>query len=145
MGYNYSYFLLFCLHRLPVPSIFFRLISLKRNFINKKQWVEDINKLAGDRPVVFTNSYQRPAVYTFYTGKFATYAWIILAYRKTQYDIWNFEEMVHGKQVLYVPHFFNDYYKHHLTKRNSYKRRFYICRTVFKDFQSLQKECVILE
>src|SRR5664280_2222514 len=38
---------------------------LKREFHNKKQWVKDIEKLAENRPVVFTNSYQRPAVYTF--------------------------------------------------------------------------------
>ncbi len=121
---------------LPLPI-------LKKEFHNKKQWVRDISKLAGDRPVVFTNSYQRPAVYTFYTGKFS-YTLDNLAYRKTQYDIWDFEERVHGKEVLYVPHYFNDYYKKHLTKQ-ILTNGDSIFVAVFKNFQSLQKECVSLD
>ncbi len=116
---------------------------LKKEFHNKKQWVKDIEKLAENRPVVFTNSYQRPAVYTFYTGKFA-YTLDNLNYRKTQYDLWDFEEKVHGKEVLYVPHYFSDYYKSHLTK-HILSDGDSIFTHVFKDFQSLQKECVILE
>jgi hypothetical protein len=131
---------------------FFRLASafdflpstiLKKEFHNKKQWVKDIEKLADNRPVVFTNSYQRPAVYTFYTGKFA-YTLDNLSYRKTQYDLWDFEEKVHGKEVLYVPHYFSDYYKNHLTKQ-ILSNGDSIFTHVFKDFQSLQRECVILE
>ena len=66
-----------------------------------------------------------------------------LSYRKTQYDLWNYEELFHGKEVLYVPHFFNDYYKAHLTKFILSNNDSIFVR-VFKDFQSLQKECVIL-
>ncbi len=116
---------------------------LKKEFHNKKQWVKDIDKLAEGRPVVFTNSYQRASVYTFYTGKFA-YTLDNLSYRKTQYDIWPFEEEVHGKEVLYVPHYFSEYYKTHLTKQ-ILTNGDSIFTKVFKDFQSLQKECVILE
>lgn len=116
---------------------------LKKEFHEKKQWVRDISTLAGDRPVVFTNSYQRPSVYTFYTGKFA-YELNNLSYRKTEYDIWDFEEKVHGKEVLYVPHYLTenitrDFLKQVLSDGDTtyYK--------IYKDFQSLQKECVILE
>lgn len=132
--------------------LFFRLASaydflpstiLKKEFHNKKQWVKDIDKLADNRPVVFTNSYQRPAVYTFYTGKFA-YTLDNLNYRKTQYDLWDFEEKVHGKEVLYVPHYFSDFYKSHLTKQ-ILSNGDSIFTHVFKDFQSLQRECVILD
>jgi hypothetical protein len=115
---------------------------LKKEFHNKKQWSKDISSLAGNRPVVFTNSYQRPAVYTFYTGKFA-YSLDNLSYRKTQYDLWNFEEQVHGKEVLYVPHFFTDYYKANLTKQILTGGDSVFVR-IYKDFQSLQRECVIL-
>jgi hypothetical protein len=114
----------------------------KNEFHKKKQWSRDISTLAGDRPVVFTNSYQRPAVYTFYTGKFA-YTLDNLSYRKTQYDIWDFEERVHAKEVLYVPHFFTDYYKQYLTKHILSKGDSVFVR-IYKDFQSLQRECVIL-
>jgi hypothetical protein len=129
--------------RIACAIDFLPLHILKTEFHDKKEWVKDIKHLAGDRPVVFTNSYQRAAVYTFYTGDFA-YTLDNLNYRKTQYDIWNYEEMVHGKEVLYVPHFFTDYYKAHLTKQ-ILTNGDSIFVTVFKNFQSLQKECVILK
>lgn len=128
--------------RIACAIDFLPLHILKTEFHNKKQWVKDISKLAGDRPVVFTNSYQRPAVYTFYTGKPA-YTLDNLNYRKTQYDIWPYEEMFHGKEVLYVPHYFNEYYRAHLTK-HILTNGDSLFVTVFKNFQSLQKECVIL-
>ena len=116
----------FCFHYLLLQRFasaidFLPVSFLKNEFHNKKQWANDISLLAGNRPVVFTNSYQHPSVYTFYTGKFA-HTLDNLKYRKTQYDLWNFEEQVHGKEVLYVPHFFTDYYKANLTKRISVQR-----------------------
>ncbi len=128
--------------RIGASIDFLPLHIFKNEFHNKKQWVKDISQLAGDRPVVFTNSYQRAAVYTFYTGKLA-YTLDNLNYRKTQYDIWPYEEMVHGKEVLYVPHYFDDFYKTHLTKE-ILTNGDSLFVTVFKNFQSLQKECVIL-
>lgn len=129
--------------RLGCAIDFLPLHILKTEFHNKKQWVKDINNLAGDRPVVFTNSYQRPAIYTFYSGKPA-YTLDNLNYRKTQYDIWPYEELFHGKEVLYVPHYFNDYYKAYLTKQ-ILTNGDSLFVTVFKNFQSLQKECVRLK
>lgn len=129
--------------RLATAIDFLPISVLKKEFHNKKQWVRDISSIAGNRPVVFTNSYQRPAVYTFYSGKFA-YTLDNLSYRKTQYDLWNFEEQVHGKEVLYVPHFLPDFYKKHLTKE-ILSNGDSIFVKVFKNFQSLQRECVILK
>jgi hypothetical protein len=133
---------LFLFARLACMVDFLPVSYFKNEFHKKKQWSRDISTLAGDRPVVFTNSYQRPAVYTFYTGKFA-YTLDNLSYRKTQYDIWDFEERVHAKEVLYVPHFFTDYYKQYLTKHILSNGDSVFVR-IYKDFQSLQKECVIL-
>jgi hypothetical protein len=128
--------------RLAAAIDFLPLPILKKEFHNKKQWVSDISKLAADRPVVFTNAYQRPSVYTFYSGKLS-HTLDNLNYRKTQFDIWDFEERVHGKEVLYVPHFFNDYYKSNLTAfRMSDGDTIYF--RIFKNFQSLQRECVSL-
>jgi hypothetical protein len=135
-------FPLFMVARLAAMIDFLPVSFFKKEFHLKKQWSYDINKLAGDRVVVFTNSYQRPAVFTFYTGKFA-HTLDNLAYRKTQYDLWDFEERVHGKQVLYVPHFFTDYYKQNLTKEIlSTGDSIFVRR--YDDFQSLQRECAIL-
>jgi hypothetical protein len=135
-------FPLFIVARVAAAIDFLPLSFLKSEFHNKKNWVHDINSIAGDRPVVFTNSYQRPAVYTFYTGKLA-HTLDNLSYRKTQYDLWNFEEQVHGKEVLYVPHFFTDYYKANLTKKILSNGDSIFVR-VYQNFQSLQRECVIL-
>jgi len=135
-------FPLFMIARLASAVDFLPISFFKSEFHKKKQWAIDISALAGNRPVVFTNSYQRPSVYTFYTGKFA-HSLNNLAYRKTQYDLWDFEEKVHGKEVLYVPHFFTDYYKAHLTKQILSDGDSVFVR-VYKDFQSLQRECVIL-
>ena len=116
---------------------------LKKEYHNSKNWANEISKIAGNRPVIFTNSYQKPSKYTFYTGKFA-HSLNSLAYRKTQYDIWDFEEKVHDKEVLYVPHFMTDYLKTILTKHimPDGDSIFY---KVFDNFQSLQKECVELK
>jgi len=135
-------FPLFMIARLASAVDFLPISFFKSEFHKKKQWAIDISALAGNRPVVFTNSYQRPSVYTFYTGKFA-HSLNNLAYRKTKYDLWDFEEKVHGKEVLYVPHFFTDYYKAHLTKQILSDGDSVFVR-VYKDFQSLQRECVIL-
>jgi len=135
-------FPLFIVARLAAAIDFLPLSFLKNEFHNKKQWVNDISTIAGNRPVVFTNSYQQPSVYTFYSGKLA-YTLDNLSYRKTQYDLWDFEEQVHGKEVLYVPHLFSDTYKRNLTKKMLTKGDSAFIR-IFPDFQSLQKECVIL-
>lgn len=116
---------------------------LKDEYHDYKKRVEEIAKLAGDRPVVFTNSYQDPSVYTFYTGKFA-HSLNNLNYRRTQYDLWDFEEKLHGKEVLYVPHwptFYiqNNFTKHTLSNGDS------VYLKVYSNFQSLQKECVIMK
>jgi hypothetical protein len=116
---------------------------LKKEYHNNKKWAQEISKIAGDRPVIFTNSYQDPSEYTFYTGKFA-HSLNNLAYRKTQYDLWDFEERVHNMEVLYVPHYLTDYLTENLTKYTlSYGDSIYV--KIFKNFQSLQRECIILD
>ena len=135
-------FPLFLFVRSACAIDFLPISFLKKEIHSKKQWSKEISALAGTRPVVFTNSYQHPSVYTFYTGKFA-HSLNNLAYRKTQYDLWNFEEKVHGKEILYVPHYLTYSYKKNLTKQILSNGDSVFVR-VFKDFQSLQKECVIL-
>ncbi len=127
--------------RLALMIDFLPVSFLKKEFHRHRQWAEDIETLAGERPVIFTNSYQDPSVYSFYTGQFA-HSLDNKDYRKTQYDIWPFEEQVHGKEVLYVPHWLNNYYKEKLSVHLKPDGDTMYYR-VFKDFRSLQKECVI--
>ena len=128
--------------RLAFMVNFLPVSFLKKDFHNTKKWASEISNLAVDRPVIFTNSYQNPSEYTFYTGKFA-HSLNNLNYRKTQYDLWDFEEKVHGKEVLYVPHYLTEYIIENFTKHKfTYGDSVFV--RVFKDFQSLQRECVIL-
>ena len=116
---------------------------LKHEFHETRIWAQEIEKIAGDRPVVFTNSYQDASVYRFYTRKFA-HSLNNLDYRKNQYDLWDFEEQLHGKEVLYMPHFMTDEIRENVDSialPNEDK----LFWKVYENFQSLQRECVILE
>ena len=121
-----------------LPIDFFR-----TTYHGTKKWAHDIEKIAGNKPVVFTNSYQRASKYTFYTKKFS-YTLNSLSYRKNQFDLWDFEEQLHGKEVLYAPHFLPDYYKLKLEKYITSRGDTIYARD-FTDFQSLQKECFVLD
>lgn len=135
-------FPLFLFARMAFMVDFLPVSYIKKEFHNNKKWAQEIGRLAGDRPVVFTNSYQNAAEYTFYTGKFA-HSLNNLNYRKNQYDLWNFEERVHGKEILYVPHFLTEYIAANFTK-HAMPAGDSIYIKVYRNFQSLQRECVIL-
>lgn len=68
-------------------------------FSGKKEKYEHIESVAKDLPVVFMGSFQRPALYTFFTGKEAM-AINSLNSRKTQFDIWQFEKKYNNKPVF---------------------------------------------
>jgi len=100
------------IHRVLVPTILILLFLRSglmfdylpwkmKKFHGKKEWYTHMASIVGDTPVVFRNSYQRPSVYTFYTGNPATTINGIY-YHKTQYDIWPFEEELFGKEVILV-------------------------------------------
>ncbi|HEY3386468.1 MAG TPA: glycosyltransferase family 39 protein [Saprospiraceae bacterium] len=100
------------IHWVLVPTILILLIlrsalmfdylpGKMEKFHGKKEWYTRMASIAGDTPVVFRNSYQRPSVYSFYTGNPATSINGIY-YRQTQYDIWPFEEELFGKEVILV-------------------------------------------
>ena len=116
---------------------------LKDEYHDYEKKVKEISEIAGERPVVFANSYQDPSVYTFYTGKFA-HSLNNLNYRRTQYDLWDFEERLHGKEVLYVPHWPTTYIQNNFTK-HIYFNGDSVYLKGYDDFQSLQKECVNLK
>jgi 4-amino-4-deoxy-L-arabinose transferase-like glycosyltransferase len=64
----------------------------------RKAYFKEIKRLAGNNRVVFINSYQRAAKYTFYTGDSA-FSLNTIYYRKNQYDLWNYDGF-HNKKVL---------------------------------------------
>lgn len=96
--------------RFILPSlillVFVRLIILTdiafvRNlaFGGKEQEYNDLEAEAGDLPLVFSGAFQRPSLYTFFTGKEAM-AVSSLYSRQTQYDIWQFEKKYHNKPAF---------------------------------------------
>ncbi len=129
--------------RIAFMSDFLPVSYLKNEFHKNRSWAEEIEKIAGERPVIFTNSYQNASEYSFYTGKLA-HSLNNLNYRKNQYDIWDFEELVHGAEVLYVPHYLDENIKSQLTGYILPGGDTLFAR-VFENFQSLQRECVILD
>ena len=64
-------------------------------------WAEDVAAIAGDRPVLFENNLREAPLYTFYTGKEGI-AMYPEARKKSQYEIWNFEDQKQGQDVLIV-------------------------------------------
>lgn len=69
-----------------------------------KQWAEEIQKYAGERPVAFMNKYQYAAWYEFYTGQPAISLNNRMG-RKNQYNIWDDEKNLQGKDVMLVPNY----------------------------------------
>ncbi|RAJ10452.1 dolichyl-phosphate-mannose-protein mannosyltransferase [Chitinophaga skermanii] len=64
------------------------------------EWTSAIKKVAGDKPVVFFNTYQSPSKYMFYTGEKA-YSLNSVYSRRSQYNYWHMEEDdLWGKDVL---------------------------------------------
>lgn len=59
--------------------------------------------------VVFANSYQRAALYSFYTGDSA-FSYNCTSYRKNQYDIWNYEDSYHNQPVYLVGNWPSSFY-----------------------------------
>ena len=66
-----------------------------------KEWVRSIETVAGERPVVFENSWRNASMYAFYSQKDA-FSLNTITYRKNQFSIDSTEDKVRGKEVLYI-------------------------------------------
>lgn len=82
-----------------VPAAGSRLLP---EFFGWRSWAQDIHRKAGNTPVVFANSYQKAAKYSFYTQQ-TSLSLNNVRYRRNQYDLWDIEDGLQGKRVLYVP------------------------------------------
>jgi len=68
-------------------------------FGGKEEKYEVLESEAKELPVVFMGAFQRPSLYTFFTGKEAM-AISSLYSRQTQFDLWQFEKKYHNKPVF---------------------------------------------
>jgi hypothetical protein len=71
-------------------------------FFNNKGWAENLYKVAGNTPVVFSNTYQKASKYAFYSGQ-SSMSLNNISYRRNQYDFWPIEDSLQGKRILYIP------------------------------------------
>jgi hypothetical protein len=75
---------------------------ISHRFHNKEDFHMKIREEARGRPVVFSDHYQWPSLYWFFTNEPA-FTQDSYYYRKNQYDLWNIEADLQGKEVLYLP------------------------------------------
>lgn len=72
--------------------------SYNPEFHKWDKWAQQIKEKAGDLPVIFFNSYQKPSKYEFYTHSTA-FTLDSPSYRKTLFDFRNTENELQGKNV----------------------------------------------
>ncbi len=84
-----------------VHNIFHLKTNVPHEFLHWDQWASEIESIAGDRDVVFMNTFQRPSKYIYYTHKFAT-SLNNYHYRKNQFDIWPYEDSVQNENILLI-------------------------------------------
>jgi 4-amino-4-deoxy-L-arabinose transferase-like glycosyltransferase len=68
-------------------------------FAGREERYKFIGSVAGDLPVVFPGSYQKPSLYTFFTGH-EGFGLSLLVGRKTQFDIMHAESRLHDKPAF---------------------------------------------
>jgi 4-amino-4-deoxy-L-arabinose transferase-like glycosyltransferase len=74
-----------------------------RNMTGWKDEIALLQKEAGGRPVVFSESYQKASLYAFYTGRpYTTYPLLSGFYKYSQFDLYPTEDNIQGKNVLFV-------------------------------------------
>ncbi len=105
-----------------------------------KDWVQKVEAIAGNNPVIFENSYRFAPMYEFYSGN-PSYSLNNMNYRKNQYSIDSSEFRVQHKKVLYISQYIPE-------RDISYKRTngevFY--GKFIDNFESLRKlKCIVDE
>jgi len=76
-------------------------LKVRNEFHNWDTWAREIAVKAKNRPVVFLNSFQNTSKYIFYTNNLA-HSYNGVSYRNNQFDLWDTEAKIQGKDVLIV-------------------------------------------
>lgn len=67
----------------------------------RKAWAKEVAAVAGSRPVFMPNNLREASLYSFYAGKMG-----VTLYnrpeKKSQYELWGYEDSLQGKEVLFV-------------------------------------------
>ncbi|MDP3451414.1 MAG: glycosyltransferase family 39 protein [Bacteroidales bacterium] len=76
-------------------------IPIRLEFYNQKRWAESIKAISQDRAVIFTDGYQRPSTYKFYTKEDA-FTVNSVFYRRNQYDLNSYKSRFLNRGVMIV-------------------------------------------
>lgn len=74
-------------------------MASKWGFYGKEKYYKAIETVAGDNPVIFRGSFQKPSLYHFFTGKESSTTRDYYD-RMTQFDLWQFDKDWMGKSVF---------------------------------------------
>jgi hypothetical protein len=78
-------------------------IKAIRNMTGWKQEMTMLKDEAGERPVVFSESYQKASLYAFYANRpGTTYCLLSGFYKYSQFDFYTTENDIQGKDILFV-------------------------------------------
>jgi hypothetical protein len=67
----------------------------------RKLWANDIRAIAHNDPVLFGNEFRESSLYSFYAGQMGV-ALFSGENRRSQYEVWNYEDSIQEKNVLYI-------------------------------------------
>ena len=67
----------------------------------RKAWAKEISALAGNNPVLMPNNLREASLYAYYSGKTGL-ALYNRPEKKSQYELWGYEDSLQGKEVLLV-------------------------------------------
>ncbi len=94
----------------------------KDEFHGNREWVEEVSSKANGIPVVFTNSYQSPSKYMFYSGNISM-GLNTPRYRRNNYNFWPIEDSLIGKKVIVIgakDSLLKDTFQHGYLKESGY-------------------------
>lgn len=74
---------------------------LYNHFFRGEEWAKSIQQTAQGSPVIFVNSYDKAARYSFYTQE-ASHSLNNIYWRKNQYDFWDYDQLLQEKKVFVV-------------------------------------------
>ena len=77
-------------------------VKIVAYYFGTEEWAGQIKEKAGASPVIFTDSFQVPSRYNYYTRSTMGFGYDSRYYRKNQYDIWPLEDSLRNKKVYYV-------------------------------------------
>ncbi len=69
---------------------------------NSDEAISEINNNAQNRPVMIQNSYMNASMYGYFTNQDSIHSNNTMFSRKSQYDVWRFEERYHNRNICYV-------------------------------------------